>query len=146
MFDRYDENGVSTRKQVGIDCSGDEIIVEQSHKKEVDINQIVKKHGMDIIQKTAMLQTMEYQMDDISGNDFHEAMIKVTKAQETFDTLPHELRKKFDNSPAKYLDFVQNPANAEEMVALGIAQRRPEPPPVKVVLETPPTEPETPPV
>ena len=102
-----------------VDCSNDEVITEQSHKHEVDINNIVKRHGVDLIAKTAAMKTLVF--DDVTGNDFQEAMFKVTKAQESFDTLPSELRKKFNYDAAMFLDWIHEPANRDDMVRMGLA-------------------------
>lgn len=152
MLGIYDEKGVSLvgkRKKIVLDCSKDQPLTEQAHVKEVNINNIIKKHGMDLIQKTSILQSKDFQFDDVTGNDFQEAMFKVTKAQETFDSMPSQIRKEFENSPAKFMDFVQNPDNIDRMVELGLAQRLPQEQPVEVVVTNPEpapvTNPETPP-
>lgn len=152
MFQNIDSEGNVIRNRVKIDCSKDDVIVEQSHKDEVDINQIVKRHGgVAAIQATAKLQGVEFQFDDVTGNDFQEAMDKVTKAQQLFESLPAALRAKFDNSPAKYLDYVQNPEHSEELIKMGLAEARPVEQPIQVqvinpVPETaPPINTETPP-
>jgi len=124
------KNGEVYRKRVQLDCSDDECIVEQSHKSEVDINNIVKRHGMDLIQQTANMQSLVY--DDLPNNDFFESMNILNRAQASFDSMPSELRKEFDNSPAKFLDFIHNPDNADRMVELGLATREPEPQPINV--------------
>jgi phage internal scaffolding protein len=146
-FYRYDEEGKVVRKRVILKCNfKDDLLTEQSHKDEVNINNIIKRHGTDMIRKTALLKSQEYVFDDVTGNDFQEAMFKVNKAQESFDSLPSEVRKKFDNNPAKFMDFVQNPDNADSMVELGLAERIPETPPVQVEVVSPPSETtETPP-
>lgn len=143
MFAKYkiDAKGKKTliRHRVVCDCSGDKPLTEQSHKDEVNINNIVRKHGIDMIQKTAMLRTPEMQWDDVTGNDFQEAMLKVTKAQQTFEQLPSKIRKEFDNNPAQFMDFVQNPENLPRMVELGLANAKVETPPMKVeVMNRPP--------
>lgn len=146
MFIRLNENGDIVRRKVVLDCSEDIPLTEQSHKDEVDINQIIKRHGIDMIQKTALLKSAEFEFDDVTGNDFQEAMFKITKAQETFDSLPSQIRKRFDNNPAAYLDFVQNADNANEMVELGLAQRTTINDPIRVEVTNPTTtNPETPP-
>jgi hypothetical protein len=134
-------------KKAVIDCSKDEVITEQSHKEDVNINNIIKKHGMDMIQKTALLKSQEFVFDDVTGNDFQEAMQKVTRAQQTFDDLPSEMRKRFDNNPAKFMDFVHDDSNLQEMYDLGLAMPPEETQPVEVQVvnqptETPPTEPQ----
>lgn len=136
-FQVYKNGKVFRHKEAVIDCSDDEPITEQAHRDSADINKIIAKHGLDIIQKTAMLQSNEYRFDDMEGNDFQEAMEKVTKAQQSFDQLPHQIRKEFDNNPAKFLDFVQNPENTDKMVKMGLIKAPPEPEaqkPVEVVM------------
>lgn len=146
MFAKYDDQGNLVRNIVVIDCSSDEPLTEQSHKSEVNINNIVKRHGMDLIAKTALLKTPEYVFDDVTGNDFTEAMLKVTKAQQQFDAMPSQIRKKFDNSAAQFMDFVQNPDNTDALIDMGLAKRVPPEQPIQVEVITPPTpNPETPP-
>ena len=80
-------------KKAVIDCSKDPILTEQSHAKEVDINNIVKRAGAaEMIAKTAALAAPNMQFDDLPGNDFQEAMNIVTKAQATFDAMPSAVR------------------------------------------------------
>lgn len=144
-----DENGNLVRNKVVLDCTGEELITEQSHKEEVNINNIVKRHGVDLVQKhVQLLRSDMYRFDDVTGNDFQEAMDKVGKARESFQALPSKVRDQFDNNPAKFLDFVHNPDNLEKMYDMGLAQRpAPEPAPVKVEMVNPPQQsPETPPV
>jgi len=124
-----------------LDCSKDDLLTEQSHKAEVDINNIVRKYAGDVIRKTADLMSQEYRFDDVTGNDFQEAMQKVTKASSLFESMPVELRKKFDNSVAKYLDFIQNPDNINQMVEMGLAEKRDPVKPVQVQVVDPVTPP-----
>lgn len=144
MFTKYDEFGNQIeRTRVTVDCSNDPVLVEQHHVAEVDINAIVRKHGIDKIQATAALyQTPEFEFDAVTGNDFQEAMMILTKAQDSFDHLPHEVRDRFDNNPAKFLDFVQNPDNLTEMQDMGLAQRDPVQQPIEVIVTNPETPPE----
>lgn len=136
MHYAYDENGKIIRNRVTVDCSGDEPLTEQSHKKEVDINHIIKKHDSTVLASTAALMANELRFDDVTGNDFQEAMFKVAKGNEAFMELPSELRKKFDNSPAMFMDFVQNPDNLEQMYDMGLAIRPVAEEPVRVIMET----------
>jgi hypothetical protein len=141
MFSRYDADGKLKRNPVYVDCSEDEIITEQNHKQEVDINNIIRRHGLDMIQATSKLSSINFQFDDVTGNDFQEAMNKVLKAQDTFDTLPSVIRKEFDNNPAIFLDFIQNPENKDRMIEMGLAQAPVVEPPVEVVVTNPTTTP-----
>lgn len=72
--------------------------------------------------------------------DFQSAMNVIRQANEAFAELPSLIRERFANDPARYLEFVHNPDNAEEMVKLGIAKKIPVPevpPPMKVEVVNP---------
>lgn len=138
-FYRYDDNGNVIRNRVITTCL-DESLTEQAHVKELDVNQIVKRHSKDLIQKANELMTSQFSMDNLPGNDFHEAMQIVQKASKSFTSLPSQVRKQFNNSPAQFLDFVQNPANTDAMVAMGLAIA---PPPAEPTTQQATTEPAT---
>lgn len=126
-FAIYDKTGKIKRNAVVLDCSNDPLITEQSHKSEVDINNIIRRHGVDMIAKAAALQAPNMRFDDVTGNDFQEAMNIILKAEDSFNQLPSKIRKEFNNNPAEFLDFVQNPDNKDRMIELGLAEA----PPVK---------------
>lgn len=107
-----------------IDCSDDPGKTEQSHKAEVDINAIIKKHGIDMIAKTSKVIQLKY--DDNPDNDFQETMNMLIKANQSFESLPSQIRRRFANDPAQFMDFVHNKDNQEEMYNMGLADR-PEP-------------------
>ncbi len=62
---------------------------------------------------------------DATQVDLLDAQLVVAQAQTMFEELPSNIRKKFENDPGKFLDFVQNPANLEEMQELGLANKTP---------------------
>lgn len=107
----------------GLDCSHDEPITEQAHKESCDINEITRKY-----ERTGELPDMidrdpEQWGDFSSGETYHEAMNIVTHANQQFDALPAQVRKRFDNDPQKFLQFFEDPANLDEMAKLGLAKR-----------------------
>lgn len=102
----------------------DENQAKQSFKDECDINKIMAR-----FQKTGILDHYTKhapQYMDIPAIDYHEALNIIATAESMFEELPSEARKKFDNDPEKFLEFVQNPANAEQLADLGLANRIPE--------------------
>lgn len=116
---------------------------EQCHKQECDINTIVNKY-----QKTGVIQHQskhEARYDDMTGEDFHTAMNIVTAAQAMFDELPSHVRKRVDNDPGKFFDYVQNPANQQELIDIGLADQGDFPisPPAQPVFNTTGMEPES---
>jgi phage internal scaffolding protein len=141
MFRKYDADG----NQLGIDKGNhvfEESKTEQAHKSEVDINNIVKRAGAgELIAKVNALQNWTY--DDVTNNDFQEAMNAIIKARDTFSAVPSQIRKRFNNDPAAFMDFVRNPDNKQELVEMGLATAEVAPGPIEVVIanqEVPPTE------
>lgn len=103
-------------KGKGIKCG--KSLTEQAHKKECDMNHILRQY-----QATGMVRHAkehEGKYDDVTSQDFQSAMFIVTEAQQMFDSLPANMRKRFANSPAEFMDFVHNPANKEEMLKMGV--------------------------
>jgi len=141
-FYKTNEKSEVIRKRVQLKIPKDEVIrVEQSHKDEVNINNIVKRHGMDLIAKTSALQQFKY--DDNPNNNFQETMNMILKAQDSFSSVPSDIRKQFDNDPAKFMDFIHNGDNQEQLIEWGLAKAPPETPqPIEVVVTN---QPETPP-
>lgn len=105
-------------------------LTKQSFTKECDINTIMAKY-----QKTGAIDHVnkhEGSYGFASSDDFQESLNIVARGQTMFDELPSSIRTKFENDPAKFLEFVQNPENIEEMREIGLANKlKPEPIPAK---------------
>ncbi|QXP08556.1 MAG: internal scaffolding protein [Arizlama microvirus] len=95
----------------------------QSGKDEADINKI-----MDRYEKTGVLGTP---LDDVSERipkfgdftnigDYHAVLSRITDLQRNFMMLPAKVRAKFDNDPAKCIEFINDEKNYKECVELGI--------------------------
>lgn len=128
---------------------------KQSFAKESNINLIMAKY-----EKTGLIDHLNQfegrYGDFIHYQDYHSSMNQIRQAGEAFMTIPATVRAKFDNDPAKFLEFAQNPDNLEELVEMGLARAKPitseappggeEPPPVtNVPPENPPSEQPPPP-
>lgn len=108
------------RRRVTLHTPADAVGAKQSFKTECDINFIMQKY-----QKTGAIthfNTRQPQYGYAAAVDFREALDIVKTGTEVFNALPSSLRTKFENDPALFLEFVQNPANADEMVALGLRE------------------------
>ncbi len=86
---------------------------KQSFKDECDINRILNR-----AQKTGTISHLanrggEY--GDFSSFDFFDAQTKLAKAREIFDELPSEMRREFENTPAKFFEFCNDPANVDRL-------------------------------
>lgn len=104
--------------KVGKDFTGDKGMTKQSMKQECDINFILAR-----FQKTGMIEhRKQYEGDysEFGAIDFHTAMNIVAEANSMFESVPSTIRKRFDNDPQKFLDFVQDEKNRNEAIELGI--------------------------
>lgn len=125
------------QKKVQLVCS-DVSRTKQAFKQECDINHIMKKfknvQGVDFL--TQFNGYVGGQFGDFSNvTDYRSAIEQVRQAQGVFMALPSQVRRRFDNDPASFLDFVQNPANEKELVELGLATPRESEPEVQQVIE-----------
>lgn len=86
---------------------------KQSFKDSTDINQILKK-----AQRTGTISHLsKYQpvYGDFSDFDFQTAHNTLIRGRQIFEELPSEVRREFDQSPAKFFEFVNNPENAADL-------------------------------
>lgn len=91
---------------------------KQEFKDDADINSIMRK-----FQKTGVINhSAKYQpvYGETSPLTYHESMNVIKAADTMFFELPSSLRKKFENSATKFLEFVQDEKNFEEAQELGL--------------------------
>lgn len=97
----------------------------QSFMQECDINHILKLHDTAGI-LTHVNRGRAHYGDFVEGvNEYKDAMDLVVRANESFDALPSDLRSRFGNDPGLFMEFIQNPANYDEGVSLGLFSPRP---------------------
>lgn len=112
----YDTNEASDAS--GLACDPDEGRTVQEFKDECDINVIMERFG----------RTGEVPGDfrapvsgDFTGiSDFHTAMNMVRQAQESFDSLPAQLRQRFNHDPQSLMQFLEDGSNLDEARKLGL--------------------------
>ncbi|QCQ84955.1 internal scaffolding protein [Blackfly microvirus SF02] len=115
----------------------------QSAKDETDINTIVKRFGL-TGQLPQNVRT-PLNMDFDAAFDFQSAMNLMVQADRAFMQMPADVRKRFGNDPAEFVNFASDPKNLEEARKLGLALPHVpvvEEPPVRVeVVAAPPPPP-----
>lgn len=103
----------------------------QSEASETDINLIIAKA---INGNALMVNQREPRYGDFSsGFNYHENAMRIKDFESNFERLPSTLRARFDNDPAKLIEFSSDPANENEAIKLGILPKKavvPEVPPV----------------
>lgn len=126
----YENNGRFTLN------TGSQSVVQQQHRNECEINNIISKYRRSgLLSHVAQFQGKYGDVSQIG--DYQDCLSKVNQANDMFGSLPANVRKKFHNNPAEFLDFALNPENSQGLIDLGLAKKvEPEPAP------TPDPEPE----
>jgi len=113
---QYDE-----RLPVASDLSfeGDKGVTKQSDLKDCDLNVMFKR-----FEKTGQLPDLiakNGRYGDFSEvPDYQEAVSIVRLAEEQFMALDAHLRNRFENNPAKFLEFATDPKNLDEIEKMGL--------------------------
>ena len=129
----YDRDKVS--QETALVCK-DPSKTRQEFLDDANINVIVERFG--IGHELPLNNTPPQTGDFTNIPDFRGAQDLIRKAQEVFGNLPAKIRAKFDNDPAKYIDWFHDPDNEAEAIRLGLATKPAEP-------QNNPVEPVTPP-
>lgn len=111
----------------GVKCL-DAPVTRQEDKESCDINLIVKQY-VTTGELPPVVANAQYG-DFASGVDFREAQDIIVKAREQFDAMPSDIRDRFRNDPALFMDFVHDRNNVEECRKMGLflpAPATPEP-------------------
>lgn len=128
----YDMDKVSD--QTGLKCE-DKSLAQQHMKDECDINVIVERFG---VTGQLPVRAIEPSYGDFSGvTDYHTALSKIKAAEAEFMALPAKLRAKFDHDPNALLNFLENEANRDEAIELGLIDGEPVAQPIVSAVETP---------
>lgn len=121
-----------------VDCSDEPSRTRQEFAAEADINNLMAQYEKSGILPTVNRAPPEY-LDVSNVPDFQTALDFVHKATEAFMTIPAAARALFENSPANFIMFAENPDNLDQMRAWGLAPPKPaDPLPTKVEIINPP--------
>jgi phage internal scaffolding protein len=111
----YDLDAASNES--GLHCE-DATLTQQHFKDECDINNILRQFNI-----TGLLpeNTLSPRYGDFTGiGDYHTALNRVIAAEDEFMALPAQIRSRFDNDPAKLIEFLENSENKNEAISLGL--------------------------
>lgn len=115
----YDQQEASEAS--GVTCA-EPTLTQQSFKDQQDINRIVKQYAKTGV---AVQTTRKPMAEDFVGiTDYHSAMNAIRAGDEAFEALPSNIRERFNNDPAEFVDFCLDEANNEEAAKLGLAYRK----------------------
>lgn len=127
--------GFRPRVAVGFVCDEESRTI-QDPRDECDINLLMAKY-----RKTGMITHLaKYppRYEDVSDAvTYQEALNIVGAAEYEFMKLSAEIRARFGNDPGKFLEFVGDPDNVDEMIKLGLAVKREPVDPIEVKVTNP---------
>lgn len=112
----YDSDAVS--RETGLLCPEDSLAV-QSERDECDINFIMEKFGRSGQLPSSVSVPLNMDFEGIF--DFQSAMNLIVEAERGFSSLPANVRSRFGNDPANFVNFCSDPSNLDEMRKLGLA-------------------------
>lgn len=102
-------------------------MAEQHTAHLTDINYLIERHKPDEL--AAYIAARSQYRQEIIGHDFsaepnlQEAKNVVYQSRKAFEELPKELTQNFKNH-VEFLKFIDNPANADKLVKLGLATKK----------------------
>jgi len=122
-FSQHDTNLYATH-------TPEETRTQQQFISECDINNILKKY-----EQTSLLTPVNRSQgkygDFTNVTDYQTALDKLMSAQDTFNSLPSSIRKRFQNDPALLIEFVNDDKNKNEAIELGLIEKKVEMPTIK---------------
>lgn len=97
-----------------------ESMTQQQFSEEADIHNIIRRYDQDGVIMAVRKGTAEY-ADFSRVTDYREALDLIDEAKENFLQIPSQIRKQFDNDPAKFYNFAKEPENFAKLLDMGLA-------------------------
>ncbi len=89
---------------------------KQSQKNETDINLLLERSARE--GTMSHLEKYEAQYADYSDFNFEGHINTISRGQTIFEELPAEVKREFEQSPAKFFRYVTDPANSDNLAVL----------------------------
>lgn len=116
---------ITVRKNGTIDIGSineEPTLAQQQFKDECDINNIIKNYS-----QTGVLPVSKKVgafLDVSNVADYQTSLQTVYEAQKAFDALPSNIRSRFENDPNQLLAFIEDDANRDEALKLGLLEKQ----------------------
>ncbi len=96
-------------------------VAVQSEKESSNINVIMSRYARTGVMPVVSRQAMYGEIDSL---DFKDALDVVRAGEHAFSQLSSKVRRRFNNDPAEYLSFLEDPNNLAEAEFLGITVKK----------------------
>lgn len=121
-----------------VDFKDSPSLTRQEFAEEANVNNLMKRYALtgsfyDPLGHPSKSLRKPMFGDFTQFGDFQESQNRVIAAMEAFDSLPVELRKRFNYDPQALIEFCSDPKNRDEAIKLGLIEKAaeaatPEPP------------------
>lgn len=111
----------SPQKRVSFETVG-ESLTEQQYAHESTILAKIQKYDSQGFFDSINRNPAQYN-DYSDVIDLAHAVDKIDKANESFATVPSDIRKRFNNNPSEFFKFASDEKNFDELVSMGLATK-----------------------
>ena len=109
----------SPQLRVTFETEGESLTEQQFAEESKIINKIRKYDSQGFFD--SINQNPGQYNDFTQVRDLADAIEQIEQARDAFQTIPSDVRKKFNNSPSEFFDFASKESNYDELVKLGLA-------------------------
>lgn len=109
----------SPQLRVSFETEG-ESLTEQQFAEESQILSKIRRYDSQGFFDSVNRNPGQYN-DFTTVRDLADAIDQIEEARDSFQTIPSEIRKRFNNSPSEFFDFASKESNYDELVKLGLA-------------------------
>lgn len=100
-----------------------ESLTEQQFAEESQILNKIRKYDSQGFFDSINRNPAQYN-DFTQVRDLADAIDQIEQARDAFQTIPSDVRKRFNNSASEFFEFASNESNYNELVKLGLATQR----------------------
>jgi len=137
-----DEREQDERDAAAIYTPPEEGMTQQQFAEDANLNNIIRRFGINDLSQLPQAIDPSHYGDFSDAPSFRQALDNLAAAQEHFDVLPADIRRRFNHDPVELYEFVRNGENYDESVKMGLLKDiRPQATPTVEVVTTQPLPP-----
>lgn len=114
----YDGKELLVSNATSLFCDPEEDMTQQQFAEDADINRIIERFG--VTGQLPQPQVEPFFGDFSEVGDYQSAIEQLRAMDDSFMTIPAEVRSRFQNDPGRFYEFVQDPANRRELAEMGL--------------------------
>lgn len=100
---------------------GGEVLTQQHMADQADLNKVMERAKRGVpMEVPGYMNGRQPMFMNLTGDTYHDMLIKVQQAEQEFMSLPARIRRKFSNNPEMLVRFANDPKNIPELVNLGL--------------------------